>query len=349
MLADSTLAYGFWNVYSDPMIPQASMSDPVPSSGRRRVVFVLLPGVNLLDLGGPAQVFDVARRFGASYELLFCAAFPQILSIQGLPLGPLARLPVPHPDDLVIIPGPRLNEPVTGLPWIDPVTVAWLRTAHAAGAHLASVCTGMAALGEAGLLDGRRCTTHWSSVAQMQARYPKALLQDAVLYTHDGAITTSAGIASGIDMALSILEREHGPQLTAQVARYLVIYLRRDGVQTQASVHLSYRTHLHPGVHRVQDQLSQHVAQRARLDDLAALANMSPRGLTRAFKQHTGLTPLAYQHELRLELAAQLMTDPNLTLETIAGKCGFDDPRHFRRLWYARHGRPPSTDRPTVH
>ena len=327
------------------MIPQPSMTDSVPRAGKRRIIFVLLPGVNLLDLGGPAQVFDVARRFGADYDLLFCAATPQVLSIQGLPLGPLAPFPTPYPNDLVVIPGPRLDDPVPGQPWIEPAAVAWLRAAHAAGAHLASVCTGLAALGEAGLLDGRRCTTHWGSVAALQARYPKALLQDAVLYTHDGSITTSAGIASGIDMALSFVEREHGPQLTAQVARYLVIYLRRDGVQTQASVYLAYRSHLHPGVHRVQDLLSQHVAERARLEALAELANMSPRGLTRAFKQHTGLTPLAYQHELRLELAAQLMADPHLTLEAIAGKCGFDDPRHFRRLWHARHGTPPSMAR----
>ena len=313
----------------------------------RRVVFVVLPKVNLLDLGGPAQVFDVARRFGASYELLFCASTPQILSVQGLPLGPLEPLPAPRPDDLILIPGTRTDDPIPGQPWIDPIAVAWLRTAYAAGSHLASICTGMAALGEAGLLDGRRCTTHWASVEEMQTRYPKALVQDAVLYTHDGSITTSAGIASGIDMALSILEREHGPLLTAQVARYLVVYLRRDGVQTQSSVYLEYRTHIHPGVHRVQDQLSQHVADKASLDALADLANMSPRGLTNAFKKHTGLTPLAYQQELRLELAAQLMADPRLTLEAIASRCGFDDPRHFRRLWRDRYGTPPSAARPT--
>ena len=311
----------------------------------RRVVFVLLPGVNLLDLGGPAQVFDVARNFGAPYELLFCAFAPQIMSIQGLPLGPLESFPVPRQDDLVIVPGLRLAAPIPGQPWIDPETITWLRTAHAAGSQIASVCTGMAALGEAGLLDGRRCTTHWASVEEMRLRYPKALVQDSVLYTHDGSITTSAGIASGIDMSLSILEREHGPQLTAQVARYMVVYLRRDGIQTQTSVYLEYRTHLHPGVHRVQDQLSQHVADKATLETLAHLANMSPRGLTRAFKQHTGLTPLGYQQELRLELAAQLMADPHLTLEAIAARCGFDDPRHFRRLWHARYGTPPSSAR----
>lgn len=188
------------------MTPQTRVPDSVPGPpGTRRVVFVLLPGVNLLDLGGPAQVFDVARRFGASYDLLFCAAEPQVLSSQGLPLGPLSPFPTPRPDDLVIIPGPRLEDPVPGRPWIEPAAVAWLRIAWTAGAHLASVCTGAAALGEAGLLDGRRCTTHWGAVEAVRARYPKALVQDAVLYTHDGPITTSAGIASGIDMALGLV------------------------------------------------------------------------------------------------------------------------------------------------
>jgi transcriptional regulator GlxA family with amidase domain len=315
----------------------------------RRVIFLLLPQVNLLDLGGPAQVFDVANHFGASYEIHFCASTPNIITAQGLTLGALEPLPVPRADDLVIIPGPRLEPPVPGRDWMLPATTNWLREAHAAGADLASVCTGAAALGEAGLLDGRRCTTHWEMIEAMRQRYPKALVQDAVIYTHDDRITTSAGIASGIDMALSLLEREHGPLFTAKVARYLVVYLRRDGLQQQASVYLEYRTHLHSGVHRVQDRLSQNVSSKTKLESLAAIANMSPRGLTKAFKQHTGLTPLEYQQKLRLELAAQLMNNPRLSIDAIAEKCGFEDSRHFRRLWQAHHGTPPSSTRNAVN
>jgi transcriptional regulator GlxA family with amidase domain len=315
----------------------------------QRVIFLLLPEVNLLDLGGPAQVFDVANHFGASYEILFCASTPNIKTAQGLTLGTLEPPPIPQADDLVIIPGPRLEPPVPGRAWILPAALAWLREAHAVGAHLASVCTGAAALGEAGLLDGRRCTTHWEMIESMRERYPKALVQDAVIYTHDDRITTSAGIASGIDMALSLLEREHGPLFTAKVARYLVVYLRRDGVQAQASVYLEYRTHLHPGVHRVQDRLSQNVSGKTKLESLATLANMSPRGLTKAFKQHTGLTPLEYQQKLRLELAAQLMNNPQLSIDAIAERCGFEDSRHFRRLWQAHHGASPSSARHAVN
>jgi transcriptional regulator GlxA family with amidase domain len=330
------------------MNPQPRLTNLAPAltrSAARRVIFVILPRVNLLDLGGPAQVFHVANRYGAKYQLIFCAATPSIQSIQGLPLGPLEAFPVPRADDLVVVPGPRIEWPAPGQELIPQAVIDWLCQANAAGAHLASVCTGAAALGEAGLLDGRRCTTHWEEIEPMRSRYPKALVQDAVLYTHDGNVTTSAGIASGIDMALSILEREHGPLLTAQVARYLVVYLRRDGVQRQTSVYLEYRTHLHPGVHRVQDQLSQQVSSKFTLERLAEFANLSPRGLTKAFKQHTGLTPLAYQQKLRLELAGQLMYNPHLTLDAIAERCGFEDPRHFRRLWHAHHGAPPSSAR----
>ena len=126
------------------------------SQSIRRVFFLVLPAVNLLDLGGPAQAFDAARILGAPYELVFCGAEPQVCSAQGLPVGPLKPLPEVTANDLVVVPGPRLQAPVEGKPWVDPRVSAWLRAAHQAGAHIASVCTGAASLGEAGLLDGRR-------------------------------------------------------------------------------------------------------------------------------------------------------------------------------------------------
>ena len=254
----------------------------------------------------------------------------------------LEPLPEPRSGDLVIVPGLRLEPPVLGQAWFPENLLTWLRTAHIAGAHLASVCTGAVLLAEAGLLEGRRCTTHWELIQMMRDRYPRALVQDAVLYTHDGTVTTSAGIASGIDMALSLLEIQHGPLLAARVARYMVVYLRREGSQHQVSVYLSYRTHLHPGVHRVQDHLIQHAAIKTDLTALSTLANLSPRSLSNAFVRHTGLTPLAYQHKLRLELAGQLLNNPRLTVDAIAAQCGYEDPRHFRRVWHSAHGVTPS-------
>jgi transcriptional regulator GlxA family with amidase domain len=329
------------------MTPKNHEASPGNASAARsrQVHFLLLPNVNLLDLAGPAQVFDVAAKFGAPYTLDYCAETTHVASAQGLSLGPVKSLQAVDASDLVVIPGPRLKKASPEGPLVSPPVLAWLREAHARGTHLASVCSGAVALGEAGLLDGRRCTTHWNLIEPMRQRYPKAKVQDDVLYTHDDHITTSAGIASGIDMALSVLEREHGPLLTAKVARYLVVYLRRDSSHSQTSVYLDYRTHLHPRVHRVQDYLVERFTSKVTLPKLASVARLSERGLTKAFKTHTGLTPLEYQQQLRLELATQLMHDPRLTLESIAERCGFDDARQLRRLWSARYGKSPSAAR----
>jgi AraC-like DNA-binding protein len=200
-------------------------------------------------------------------------------------------------------------------------------------------------LGEAGLLDDRRCTTHWALVQYLQARHPKAKVLNNVLFVHDQGVTTSAGVTSGIDMALEFLEQDQGPLFTAEVARHLVIYLRRNGSQPQSSVYLQYRTHLHPGIHRVQDFLIHNPTVRVSLEQLAAIAHLSTRSLTRAFKQATGITPTQYQQRLKLELATTLLQNPELTVEEIANRCGFDDARHFRRLWRSQFGSPPSTKR----
>jgi transcriptional regulator GlxA family with amidase domain len=221
----------------------------------------------------------------------------------------------------------------------------WLREGLKAGAPIASVCSAAFILGEAGLLDGRRCTTHWNYTAMLQERYPAARVVDTALFTHDSGVTTSAGIASGIDMALSLIERDQGPLFTARVARELVVYLRRNGAQGQMSIYLEYRTHLHPGVHRVQDWLIEHVTEKVTLAELAAVANLSARSLSRAFKEATGLTMLQYQQRLRLEHAAMLMHNPKLSLDEVASRCGFEDARHFRRLWKAQFGVAPSAMR----
>ncbi|MDI6102379.1 GlxA family transcriptional regulator [Actinoplanes sp. NEAU-A12] len=314
-------------------------------SSEHRVIVLVLPDVNLLDLGGPVQAFDTAAQRGAGYRLEFVAADPgEITSAQGLRLAGLGPLPAAGPGDLILIPGPRLRPPG---PRIPAAVTTWVRDAVRAGARAASVCTGAAVLAEAGLLDGRRCTTHWSLIDLMRERYPAARVREAVLYVHDGPVSTSAGIAAGIDLALSLIERDHGPSLTAAVARDLVVYLRRDGSQRQISPFLDHRGHLHPGVHRVQDHLAQHLDAPHTLGDLARMANLSPRGLSRAFTTATGCTPLEYQQRLRLDLAANLLAETTLTVEAVAARCGFRDARHFRRLYGTRYGKSPSAGRPT--
>ena len=312
----------------------------------RRVLVLLLPEVHLLDLAGPSQVFHSATEQGAEYALTFCAAQPQIRSAQGLTLADLAPLPTVQPGDLILVPGVQTGA-VSHLPTLlDSETRDWLQASAGPGVEVAAICAGALALGEAGLLGERRCTTHWSLTGLLQKRHSNARVLNNVLFVQDRGVTTSAGIASGIDLALSLVEADHGPLLTARVARDLVVYLRRSGEHAQASIYLEYRTHLHAGVHRVQDWLVAHPAERASLTDLARVAGLSARHLARSFKAATGLTVLDYQQRLRLELARDLLQDPRLTLDAVAARSGFGDARALRRVWRRHFGAPPSEYRP---
>jgi transcriptional regulator GlxA family with amidase domain len=313
----------------------------------QRVLFLVLPQVNLLDLAGPAQVFHAATQLGMPYRLIFCALRPEVCSAQGLVFAHLLPLEPVQPGDLVIVPGLQLGKEGSRRGQEEPEMSRWLRQAYDADCLIASVCTGAFVLGEAGLLDGRRCTTHWVSLAALQERYPRACVLDSALFVHDNGVITSAGIASGIDMALSLLEQRHGPLFTAQVARYLVVYLRRNGSQSQDSVYLQYRTHLDPAVHQAQDYLINHIAGPISLKTLADAVHLSVRSLSRRFKEATGLTPVQYHQRLQIELASTFLHDPGLSIEEIAHKCGFEDARHFRRLWQRTFGVPPSISRST--
>lgn len=306
----------------------------------RRTIFAVFPGCELLDLAGPVQAFHEAVGFGVPYELAYCAATPTVRSAQGLELSRLDPLPDVGPGDRVIVPGyPAATERVPAR------LVAWLRQAHRAGAELCSVCTGAFALGAAGALDGRMCTTHWKRVAELRARFPRARVLGDRLFVADGGVVTSAGIAAGIDMTLALIEQDAGPLVAGQVAREMVVYLRRDGAHAQDSVYLDYQTHLSPGIHQVQQHLIANPATRHTIGELAAIAGMSERNLTRVFKRATGISVHEFRERLRLERARDLMRNPTLTLDAVAAGCGFANARQLRRVWSARYGEPPSAAR----
>lgn len=305
------------------------------------MIFLLLPEVEVLDLAGPLQAFGEVNRRRPRYRVRFAALTDRLQTDQGLCLADLEPLPEAEEGDLIIVPG----MPYRATHRLDRSIIRWLKTSFAAGAHLASVCTGAFAFGEAGLLDGRRCTTHWSVLEKLQRRFPASRVQSNRLFVTDGPITTSAGIASGIDMALSLIERTHGPLIAAEVARDMVVYLRRDGGESQQSVYLDFRTHLHPGIHRVQDELAREPSRKHSLPQLAAVAGMSPRHLTRLFRQTTGITVHDYATRIRLELARTLLHDPTMTIDAVASKCGFQSARQLRRVWSRTFGAAPSAAR----
>lgn len=306
-----------------------------------RTVFAVFPGCEILDLGGPVQAFHEAAMVGARYEMTYRAATPTVLTAQGLELSGLEPLPDVGPGDRVIVPGyPVMTTRVPAK------FVTWLRAAHQAGAQLCSVCTGSFALGEAGALDGRTCTTHWRRVSELQARFPRARVVGDRLFVMDDGVVTSAGIAAGIDMALALIEQDAGPVVAGEVAREMVVYLRRDGTHHQDSVYLDYQTHLSPGIHQVQQHLVTNPASRETLGELARIAGMSERNLTRVFKRATGISIHDYREQLRLERARDLMRNPTMTLDAVAAACGFADGRQLRRVWSARFGEAPSAARP---
>jgi transcriptional regulator GlxA family with amidase domain len=306
-----------------------------PSESRRmRVVVLLLPSVHILDLAGPVQAFYEANGFGARYDVTYCATAPRMRTAQGLVLADLAPLPEISSNDLVVVPGMDSST----LHSLAHVPSAWLREAHGKGADVTSVCSGAFALGVAGLLDGRACTTHWKVAERLQTLNPAARVVKNRLYVRDGNVVTSAGVAAGIDMALSLIEEHHGPLVVAQVAREMVVYLRREGEREQASVYLNYRTHLHPGVHRVQDWVIAHPEQKPTLAGLADLSGMSPRTLSRAFRRATGITPKAFANRVKVQVARDLLRTPGVSVEAVAAGCGFEDARQLRRLWKQNFG-----------
>ena len=301
----------------------------------------MLPEVEILDLAGPLQALSEVNRGRARYRIRVCSTRDRVRSDQGVVLADLDPLPPIEAGALVIVPG----MPYAATRKIDRAIIRWLRDAANAGAHLASVCTGAFILGEAGLLDGRRCTTHWSRTRHLAERFPRARVLEDRLFVDDGPVTTSAGIASGIDMALMLIEKSDGPLVAAEVAREMVVYLRRDGAQQQRSVYLDYRTHIDPGIHRVQDWIIHRPSERANLAQLASVAGMSPRTLTRTFRRATGISVHAFATRVRLELARTLLNDPTLTVEAVARRSGFATARQLRRLWSEALGGTPGGGR----
>ncbi|CAM3633002.1 GlxA family transcriptional regulator [Kibdelosporangium persicum] len=295
-----------------------------------RVVFLLVPGVHLLDLSGPAQVFSSAADLGLGVELSYVAEAATVPSAQGLVVHADPALPELSTEDLIIVPGWRAAKLATSGPLTEQA-LDWLRAHHHRGGTVASVCAGADALGRAGLLDGRRCTTHHDLQDELESRYPNACVVRDVLYTVDDRVVTSAGIASGIDLALHLVTLRHGPSAAARIARTMVVYARRNGDEHQASVLLKHRSHVNETVHRIQDVIETRMTDRLSLAELARLSGCSERTVTRLFSRATGMTPLRYQQALRLERAEHLIGH-GATVESAARMVGFEDARMLRRL-----------------
>lgn len=300
------------------------------------VYFVVMPGLVLLDLAGPAEAFRLANKLApGAFALHYCG--PQAETETGLDGLFVTRLQ-PLPDRLpahalVSLPG----QVGRGPDWRDPAVrtvVAWLAERQPAdGFRVMSVCSGALLAAAAGLLRGRECTSHHACLDELAQLEPQARVHGNRIFVEDGPLYTSAGITAGIDLALHLVAQTCGPQVAVATARDMVVYLRRSGQDPALSPWLDGRNHLHPGVHRVQDAILRDPAAPWTAETLAQQAHTSARHLNRLFTEHTGCTPMEYLSRIRLALASELIRSTRLDLERVAERAGFGSAHHLRRVW----------------
>jgi transcriptional regulator GlxA family with amidase domain len=226
-------------------------------------------------------------------------------------------------------------------------TLMWLRTvvepAMRIGlARVWTVCSGALIAAAAGLLDGRRCTTHHELIDQLRREHPKAIVEEDRIFVIDGPVATSAGITAGIDLALAAISEQCGAAIASNVARDLVVYWRRAGGDPQLSPLIDHRNHLHPAVHRAQDAIVAKPQLPWDAADIAAAAFVSQRHVRRLFVEHAGITPIAYVNRIRVALARQMLQSESPSVEQVATRVGFGSARHLREAWHRESDGAPS-------
>ncbi len=305
------------------------------------VFFVVPPKVHLLDINGPAHIFYEAREYGASIDLHFISPINEdrVMSSAGLSFSELKPFGdfLPTKGDFIFVPGLYFSI-LSDNEFLQKCSsfFSWLKECDRIGVNICSVCTGSFLLAEAGILNDRSCTTHWKRVKALKERFPKIVVKESRLLVIDKNIYTSAGISSGIDLALFILETKFSPKLAADVAKEAVIYFRRGESDPQLSVFLRYRNHLEERIHKAQEFIAQHLDKQFTQLEIAENVNMSPRNLSRLFKKATGITIHTYTEKLRVEKANNLLNENN-KLEMVARECGF---KSVSQLWEVlkKHG-----------
>ncbi|MEO6230869.1 MAG: DJ-1/PfpI family protein [Ferruginibacter sp.] len=300
----------------------------------KKFAFIIPPSVEILDLAGPLQVFTEAKFYGYELSLEFYSYKDEVNSTSGLPFTNIKNYTEANlgEGDYLFMPGMD-NKYVSSIAFkAEREFFNWLKQCANNKVFVCSICNGAFALGHAGLLKDTECTTHWRRIEEMQAEFPTAKVISDILFKKSNNIYTSAGISAGIDLSLAILEELKGALFTHKVARGLVVYHRRSHNHTQNSIYLDYRNHINPSIHQVQDHLIDHLGDDNSIEDLAALVAMSPRNLSRVFKEKTGTTVLEYLTMLRLEYAKTMLNNPEFTIEYIASKCGFKTARQLQRI-----------------
>ena len=311
----------------------------------RRVVIVALPEVQPLDVTGPAEVFasaaSVAGGDVAAYTIEVVApGGAPIPTDSGYAIAPAGALEaVRGPIDTLLVAGGA------GARHASAETVARVRRLAARADRVASVCTGAYVLAAAGLLDGRRATTHWSWCDDLQRRHPAVTVERDPIFVVDGPVRTSAGVTAGMDLALALVEEDLGPRVALEVARWLVVFVKRPGGQAQFSVQLAAQSAERSPLRELQAWIADHIDADLSVPALAARACMSDRHFARAFKAETGVTPAVYVESLRVERARLALESRAAPIDAVAARCGFGTVETLRRAFARRLGVSPAAYR----
>jgi transcriptional regulator GlxA family with amidase domain len=313
----------------------------------RTAVFVMPPLVHLLDISGPAHVFYEAKDYGAPLSLRFISVYEDVsveTSSSGLAFAQLEDFKTIslQKDDIIFIPGLE-SRYLSDRKFYNDIApfFEWLRIQHERGAKICSVCTGAFLLAESGLFDGHQLTTHWKFQQLLKEQYPKIEVLANRLFVQNKNLYSSAGVASGIDLGLYLLEEMYGSRFSAAIAREIVIYLRRGKEDPQLSIFLQYRNHLEDRVHVVQEWLTLHLDKKYTSNSLAEMIHTSGRNLTRLFKETTGITIGEYVDKLRVSHAIHLLHD-HQKVENVARACGLQSTNQLRALLKKYEGVLPS-------
>jgi transcriptional regulator GlxA family with amidase domain len=304
----------------------------------RQIEILAYPGVQSLDVTGPLEVFSGAQRLieatgrqDRGYEVRVVAAGTGPLRCSsGLEITPHAALGrSPRQIDTLLVAGGMGRR---GLEREEEI-IDWLRWASRRARRTASVCTGAFLLAAAGLLDGRRATTHWAYARELQQSYPEVTVDPDPIYLRDGAFWTSAGVTAGMDLALALVEEDLDREVALEIARHLVLFLRRPGNQSQFSATMRAQEPSRDPLRELQRLILEDVAGEHSVEALAARAHMSPRHLARTFRAETGVTPARYVERVRLEAARRHLEETSDPVGLIAQACGFGTPETMRRVF----------------
>jgi transcriptional regulator GlxA family with amidase domain len=305
----------------------------------RHVVLFAFPGVQSLDVTGPLEVFAAARDTTVEVAAPAAGAFRTssgLTLVAERSLGDVADAAEHAPSEAA---GPPIDTFVIaggdGTPAVaaDHAILAAVRRVAARSRRVASVCSGAFVLAEAGLLDGRRATTHWRSCGLLARRYPTVTVDPDAIFVRDGNVWTSAGVTAGIDLALAMLEEDVGRDTALRVARRLVVFLKRPGGQSQFSAQLAGQLAQHEPLRDLQAWIVEHPDAGLTVEALAARVAMSPRNFSRVFAREAGATPARFVEQVRVEAARRLLEESNASTDEIATRCGFGTAETMRRAF----------------